>query len=323
MRTVPAPTIGRPGDPAAVRSLTLDDVVVTYVVDGVVTTRPQTFFPGTPSSAWQDLCNPGGDLLMSVGGLLVQIGGRRVLIDAGAGIMTSSFPFGRADSGAMLDVLATLGVRPDDIDVLAFTHLHFDHVGSAFTNGARTFPNARYALAAQEWAAYADGLDDEVATTRDVIDQLRCHERDLELFNDGQEIVPGIRALVSPGHTPGHTAYEITSQTDRRLIAFGDAFHSQPQVAQPDWMSIADSDGPGVLAARRRLLARLSESGTAAFGVHFGDQPFGRVVVDAIGQASWQPIPSVVLAPPPQMQLDPAELQPTVTTIGTTSEVSK
>jgi hypothetical protein len=40
MRT--APTIGRPGDPAAVRSLTLDDVVVTYVVDGVVTTRPQT-----------------------------------------------------------------------------------------------------------------------------------------------------------------------------------------------------------------------------------------------------------------------------------------
>jgi glyoxylase-like metal-dependent hydrolase (beta-lactamase superfamily II) len=280
-----------------VRTLTLDDVVVTYVVDGVVTTRPQTFFPGTPHDAWEDLCNPAGDLLMSVGGLLVQIGGRRVLIDAGAGVMSSSFPFGRADSGAMLDVLSTLGVRLGDVDVLAFTHLHFDHAGWAFTHGARTFPNARYVLAAQEWAAYADGPDDGVATPRHVIDELRSGQHDFDLFDDGEEVVPGVRALSTPGHTPGHTAYEITSQSGRRLIAFGDAFHSQSQVAQPDWMSIVDADEPGVMAARRRLLARLSEPHTFAFGMHFGDQPFGRVLVDAMGQASWQPIPSVVLAP--------------------------
>jgi glyoxylase-like metal-dependent hydrolase (beta-lactamase superfamily II) len=109
--------------------------------------------------------------------------------------------------------------------------------------------------------------------------------------------VPGVRALVTMGHTPGHTAYEITSQTGRRLIAFGDALHSRFQVARPDWISIVDPDGPGVMAARRRLLARLSGPATVAFGGHFGDQPFGRVVVDANGQASWEPIPSVVLAP--------------------------
>ncbi len=297
MRTVSAPTIGRPGDPAAVRSFTFDDVVVTYVVDGVVTTRPQTFFPGTPREAWDDLCNPAGDLLMSVGGLLVQIGGRRVLIDAGAGVMSSSFPFGRAESGAMLDVLSTLDVRLDDIDVLAFTHLHFDHAGWAFTDDARTFPNARYALAAAEWAAHADGPDDGVVTPRHVVDELRSGQHHFDLLDDGDEVVPGVHALATSGHTPGHTAYEITSQTGRRLIAFGDAFHSRSQVAHPNWMSIADSDEPGVIEARRRLLARLSEPGTAAFGVHFGDQPFGRVVVDAAGQASWQPIPSVVLAP--------------------------
>jgi hypothetical protein len=83
MSTVSAPTLGRPGDPAAVRQVTLDDVVVTYVVHGVVATRPQTFFPGTPGEAWRDRCNPAGDLLMSCGGLLVQIGGRTLLIDAG------------------------------------------------------------------------------------------------------------------------------------------------------------------------------------------------------------------------------------------------
>jgi glyoxylase-like metal-dependent hydrolase (beta-lactamase superfamily II) len=298
MSTVPTATIGRPGDPAAVRQFTFDDVVVTYVVDGVVSTRPQTFFPGTPLEAWKDRCNPAGDLLMSCGGLLVQ---------AGVGAMTASFAFGRVDSGAMLDVLAALAVSPGDVDVLAFTHLHFDHAGWAFTRGARTFPNARYTLAAREWAAYAGGVDDEaVATSQPVIDEFRSDDHEFELFNDGDEIVPGVRALVTPGHTPGHTAYEITSQGGRRLIAFGDAFHSQSQVAHPDWMSMADSDEAGVIAARHRLLARLTELDAVAFGMHFGDQPFGRVAMDSIGHAGWQPIPSVVLDPLPRQPIRPA-----------------
>jgi glyoxylase-like metal-dependent hydrolase (beta-lactamase superfamily II) len=295
------PTIGRPGGPAAVRTLMLDDVVVTYVVDGVVTTRPEKLFADAPTGAFAHLCDPDGAMRMSCGGLLVRIGGRTLLIDAGVGVMTSSLAFGRVDSGAMLDVLSALAVTPADVDVVAFTHLHFDHAGWAFTQGARTFPNARYVLAAQEWAAYAGGPDDdEVATARSVIDEFRSGVHELELFDDGEEIVPGVRALVTPGHTPGHTAYEITSQTGRRLIAFGDAFHTQAQVAHPDWMSIVDSDRPDVMSARRRLLARLSEPHTFAFGGHFGDQVFGRVVGDPLGQQRWQPIPSVVLAPAPR-----------------------
>ena len=296
-----APTTGRPGDPAAVRSLTFDDVVATYVVDGVLTMRPETFFPETPREAWEHLCTPGGDLLMSAGGLLVQIAGTTVLIDAGVGMMTASFTFGRVDSGSMLDVLRTLGVRPEDPDVLAITHLHFDHAGWAFANDVKTFPNARYALAAQEWMPHAAGhLVEGAVAPRHVISQLSSGRTDFETFGDGDEIVPGVRALVTPGHTPGHTSYVITSRTGRRLIAFGDVFHSSTQVTHPDWMSIADSDRAGVTTARGRLLERLSHPGTYGFGCHFGDQPFGQVVVDAGGEATWVPIPSVVLAPPPR-----------------------
>lgn len=295
------PTIGRPGDRAAVRSLTLDDVVATYVVDGVVAVRPETFFPETPRDSWEHLCTPGGELLMSVGGLLVQIAGTTVLIDAGVGMMTASLTFGRVDSGSMLDVLNTLGVRPEDPDVLAITHLHFDHAGWAFASNAKTFPNARYALAAQEWTPHAAAhLDEGEVTPRQVISQLSSGGTDFETFDDGDEIVPGVRALVTPGHTPGHTSYVITSQAGRRLIAFGDVFHSSTQVRHPDWMSIADLDREGVTTARRRLLERLSEPETYGFGCHFGDQPFGQVVVDAAWKATWVPIPSVVLAPPPR-----------------------
>jgi hypothetical protein len=73
-------SIGRPQDPAAVRSVSFDDVVATYAVDGLLTTRPEIFFPETPRQDWQDLCTPTGDLLVSVGGLLVQTAGTTVLL---------------------------------------------------------------------------------------------------------------------------------------------------------------------------------------------------------------------------------------------------
>ncbi len=94
---------------------------------------------------------------MSAGGLLIEREGTTVLIDAGVGTTTADFVFGRVDCGSMIDVLGALGHRPEEIDVVAFTHLHFDHAGWAFANGVKTFPKARYVLAAQEWAPYADG----------------------------------------------------------------------------------------------------------------------------------------------------------------------
>jgi glyoxylase-like metal-dependent hydrolase (beta-lactamase superfamily II) len=153
MSAAAIPSVGRPGDPAAVRSLTFDDVVATYVVDGVVTMRPETFFPAVPRDYWSthpELCTASGDLLMSAGGLLVERNGLALLIDAGVGAMTTDFVFGSVNCGSMIDVLGTLGHRPQDIDAVAFTHLHFDHAGWAFTNGAKTFPNARYVLSVRE-----------------------------------------------------------------------------------------------------------------------------------------------------------------------------
>lgn len=293
------PSIGRPDAPAAVRSLSFDDVVATYAVDGVLSMRPEKFFPGTPSEHWSQLSTPAGDILMSAGGLLIELGDVTVLIDAGVGATTTEIAFGKVDCGSMLDVLGALGVRPEDVGVVAFTHLHFDHAGWAFADGAKTFPNARYVVGAQEWAPYATGeRGADPAVPRHVVSQLARTE--VETFDDGDEIVHGVRALVTPGHTPGHASFVITSRTGRRLIVFGDAFHCQAQVANPELLSAADSDGDAVRAARHLLLAELSEPDTLGFGFHFGDRPFGRVVTGETGEATWAPVPSVVLGPPPR-----------------------
>jgi glyoxylase-like metal-dependent hydrolase (beta-lactamase superfamily II) len=298
-------SIGRPGDPSAVRSLQLDDVVATYVVDGVVLIRPRAFFPAIPPDYWAarpELLTTDGIMPMSTGGLLIEREGKTLLIDAGVGTATVQFAAGDVDCGAMLDVFESIGRRPSDVDVVAFTHLHFDHAGWAFTNGVKTFRDARYVLSAQEWAPYADGAKrgGDKTTPWHVILQLACDTDSVDLIDDGDEILPGVRALVTPGHTPGHTSFVITSSSGQRLVVLGDAFHTTAQLAHPEWMSAAESDAAAVPGARRRLLAELAEPNTVGFGFHFGDQCFGRVRPGHRGEAAWEPIPTSVLAPPPR-----------------------
>ena len=301
MSTLPPLTIGRPGDRAAVRSLRFDDVVATYVVDGVLAMNPAAFFPDIPADYWSarpELCTPTGDLLMSAVGLLVELAGSTLLIDAGVGVMTRDFGFGSIDCGSLINMLDTLGYRPEAIDAVAFTHLHFDHAGWAYANGAKTFPNARYVLAGLDWEPFANGTHRGDSTTPwHVISQLSSDN--VDLIGDGDEVAPGVRALVTAGHTPGHTSYVITSSNGRRLVVLGDAFHTPVQLAHPEWMSIADSDTSAVERARRLLLAELAEPDTLGFGFHFGDQPFGRVI--GIGtDAIWEPAPAAILASPPR-----------------------
>jgi len=296
--------VGRPGDSAAVRSLRLDDVTATYLVDGVLAMRPTVFFPGIPREYWStrpELLTAGGEMLMSAGGLLIELDRKLLLIDAGVGTTTMDFAFGGVDGGSMLDVLRAVGRRPENVDVVAFTHLHFDRAGWAFTNGAKTFPNARYVLAAQELAPYANGTHRSDRTTPwHVISPLVEDSTSLKLIDDGDEVLPNVRAVVTPGHSPGHTSYVITSRAGRRLVALGDAFHTPAQLTHPEWLSIADPDPQGVRGARQRLLAELTKPGTIGFGFHFGDQPFGRVTTDDAGEVTWQPVPTTVLAPPPR-----------------------
>jgi glyoxylase-like metal-dependent hydrolase (beta-lactamase superfamily II) len=301
-----APSTGRLNEPSAVRSLQFDDVVATYVVDGVLGVGAVKFFPAIPTDYWSSdhgLFDAGSRIVMSAGGLLIERDGRALLIDAGLGPTTADSVVGPVNSGAMLDVLAALGRRREDIEVLAFTHLHFDHTGWAFRPNAdgryvSTFPNARYVLSAQEWGPHEYGEDAAgVATPREIIAPLAANHT---VLVDGEEIFPGVRAVVTPGHSPGHTSYVVTSATTgTRLVVFGDAFHIPAQLAHPDWPSAPDIDVRAVRKARRRVLDELTQPNTIGFAFHFGDQAFGRVTTGAAGPA-WEPVATTVLAPAPR-----------------------
>jgi glyoxylase-like metal-dependent hydrolase (beta-lactamase superfamily II) len=175
-----APGTGLLSEQSAVRTMNLDDLQITYAVDGAMGLHPQVFFPYLPAGYWAG--HPGaltgqGQIAMSVGGLLVERDGRRLLIDAGLGAQVGQNPLGTVSSGALPDTLAALGCHPAAIDTVAFTHLHADHTGWAFTQNGdgtyrKTFPAARYLVAETEWAPYGGGESLPAAAPAAVLEQL-------------------------------------------------------------------------------------------------------------------------------------------------------
>ncbi|MEU6233940.1 MBL fold metallo-hydrolase [Kitasatospora sp. NPDC047058] len=280
--------------PAGIRSIRLGDTKVSYVPDGDVRLRPLQLLPDTTDEVWAahpEYLDATGHLVGSVGGLLVEHGGRALLIDTGFGPQEFGMPdgpLGAIHGGALLAGLAELGRSPEDIEAVAFTHLHSDHLGWAChpaPGGARpALAHAEYLISEAEWER-RDLLEEQ-----GMAEQAAALAPHVRTITDGEEVFPGVRARITPGHTVGHAEYVITGG-GRRLIAFGDAVHSPIQIDHPDWSSAFDHDPARTAGHRRRLVAELSEPGTIGFGVHFADVVFGHVRQDGTGPA-WHPVDS-------------------------------
>lgn len=304
MKTVTT-NIGKLGAQSAMRRWTMDEFTFTYIVDGPMSLIPSRFLKSFPDEYWQkhpEALDESGGVPMTAGGLLVERDELRMLIDAGLGDMRMDDAFyGSVQGGALLDNLKSVGLDPEDINVFALTHVHIDHTGWAFVNDENderiaTFPSATYVMARAEYEPMAQGVPPaDMPDSTKVVDPLLRHTN-LQLVDDGGEVLPGVKAIVTPGHTPGHATYIITSSAGNRLVVFGDAFHSPAQLEHPDWGSAPDSHTDSVQEARAQVLAELLAPNTYAFAYHFGDQPFGQVVRDDAGRVTWEPIPTTVLS---------------------------
>ncbi|MDT7664369.1 MAG: hypothetical protein QOD04_3925 [Pseudonocardiales bacterium] len=277
--------------PAGLRALRLGELTVTYVPDGAVQLAPRAWLPASTEQTWAEhpeYLDDSGNLVASIGGLLVEHGDRALLVDAGFGPRSAPAepgnPHGAIYGGALLDNLAELGRRPDEIEAVAITHLHLDHVGWAAHpapgSDRPAFTNAEYRNAEPEWSGRH--LAEAAGTSAE---QLAALAPRVHTAADGEEIFPGVRLLAAAGHTVGHASYGISSG-GQRLIAFGDAMHSSIQIEHPDWGAAPDHDPVAATDARRRLVAELAEPGTIGFGVHFADVVFGQVAADG----TWRPV---------------------------------
>jgi glyoxylase-like metal-dependent hydrolase (beta-lactamase superfamily II) len=272
-------------EPVGLSTLTVGDVRLTMIPDGYHRCDPTTTFVGSTAEDWdshRQLLDDRGRLVMTMGALLAELpDGRRVLIDLGFGPRTVILAELGMEfwGGRLVSSLAEVGLAPEDIDAVLYSHLHIDHVGwtTDHQHEGRMFERARHVMLEPEWDHWSTRPGTGGPSEHDIA-ALADH---VELVDAESTILPGIRIIPTPGHTPGHCSFLVESGAERAVV-LGDAIHCPLQISHPEWAFVADSNPEVARTTREQLLRELDAPDTTVVGPHFPDAVFGRVLAGIV-----------------------------------------
>lgn len=268
--------------------LILGDVRLDVVSDGFLTLPGDFIFDPMPKDALAPILGKyqlSADILEPPCNVtLLRHGDRTVLFDVGSG------PDFAPNSGMILESLEALGVSPEDVTDVVFTHAHPDHLWGLLDDfDDPLFSQATYMIGKTEWDYWMD------PNTVDTIGEARASfavgaKRRLEMikdnitfFSDGEEIMPGVAARATHGHTPGHMAIEVRQGTESVMI-LGDCIgNHHVAFEKPDWHSGSDQDHEMAAQTRVMLLDQLASEKTRIIGFHLLGNGTGYVDKTASG----------------------------------------
>lgn len=219
--------------------------------------------------------------VVSINAFLLRDGQRAVLVDCGSGDIMGP------TCGRLPELLGLLGLPAGQITDVLLTHVHPDHSNGLTdpATGRKLFANATVHVHEAEIAHWFDDSQRERASERQkrvYFDagriQLAPYLHDaVRPFGGEREVLPGITAVPSPGHTPGHSCYILRSQGEA-MIVWGDTVHvPEVQLADPDVGMIFDTDSRAGAVLRRRILRRCVDEDLLVAGMHIHFPGFARI----------------------------------------------
>jgi glyoxylase-like metal-dependent hydrolase (beta-lactamase superfamily II) len=231
---------------------------------------------------------------LQLNAILVNTGGKLVMIDAGCGIHAKF----QKTAGGLLGSLAAAGYKPGDIDMIVLTHCHADHMWgiSDATNSSLLFPSAEFVASETEvtfWntpeltAKESPLLKPEITRAN-----LKLASPRLRLIKAGTEVAPGVTTFDTAGHTPGHMSVLISSGKEQLLIGGDIVFNPVVSFQHPEWPILFDLDVPMATKTRIGFLDRAATDKALVAGYHLPFPGFGHVVREGSAYrwlpADWQ-----------------------------------
>ncbi len=253
---------------------------LTIVSDGVLMLPLSIVTPDAPLEMITTLLGAqvqGNKAEFQVNVVLLRSGSEVILIDTGAG----TGPGAQPTSGKLAESLKAAGTDAASITKVIFTHAHPDHLWGSTADGAIVFPKATFHMAENEynfWAApdLAGKMPKEMeGMVKGTQGQLNAIKEKMAMFKPGDEVVPGLVAIDTAGHTPGHVSFEMTGGDG--LIITGDAITSAAVFfAHPEWKFGFDADGATAVTNRKKLLDMAAAAKKLMVGYHWPYPGVGR-----------------------------------------------
>lgn len=241
-----------------------------------------------PRMLWERLVTDEIDadhrLLQALNCLLIETPAGRVLVETGIGErVTDKVRTMRGYQGdPVVPALRSAGFDPETIDVVAMSHLHFDHAGGLLlADGARAFPRATVVAQRAEWEI-ALGDNSRVVASYDQPELRLVRAWGAEAWADGErELLPGVSVLPTGGHSAGHQAILVRGGggSGRTLAFFGD-LGMRPWSANPRWVTSFDDFPLHSVEIKGELFRRAAEEDWTIVLSHESRHPIGRMVPD-------------------------------------------
>jgi glyoxylase-like metal-dependent hydrolase (beta-lactamase superfamily II) len=220
----------------------------------------------------------GSDLLFTQNICLIRSSDQIILIDTGLPLESETSP--------LLKGLKDVGIDPEQVNIVFFTHRDGDHVGGTFTlEGQPIYANARHIMARKEYQDYAK--DEARAEQFQKFFAPLVRKNLLEVVANDAIIAPGISLVLMPGHRSGTTSVLLESEGEKAFL-LADVMHAPVQVLHPEWSIKFDWDKDIAAKTRAAMLERAEREHILLAVPHAPFPGLGFVTRDANGQAFWQ-----------------------------------
>lgn len=270
------------------------------LLDGTLEVDAEKLFdtnnPGEPTKILSSnfIQNP---VEISINVFLIKNGDQITLVDAGAGELVGS------TGGHLLQSLASIGIKPEEVTNILLTHIHADHSGGLTIANKKVFPNAIIRVSKKELDFWLNEKNEKNASVHHMGANPKTFQNARNMLipylNSGQvitfdqensEVLPHIYSYTIGGHTPGHSIY-VLKDNGEELFFWGDLIHvAAVQLAKPFMMDHFDVEDEASHLARSNFLREAAQKQFLIAGAHISFPGLGRIKNEGKNY-KWYPVP--------------------------------